>query len=368
MALKCGIVGLPNVGKSTLFNALSSAKALAANYPFATKEPNIGVITVPDTRLTQLAEIINPQNIQPTTIEIVDIAGLIKGASKGEGLGNQFLANIREVNAIVHVVRCFENGDIIHVDGSVDPVRDKEIIDTELQLKDMETLEKRVSYWEKMTKGGNKAAINAMELMRDLLKFVEKGQSVRAYLKNVTSEDDLQLIYECQLLTAKPIIYVCNVEDTATLSGNEHTKRFLEAVKGEDAEVLYVSAAIEADISELDTYEERMEFLSEMGLTEPGVNRVIHACYRLLDLVTYFTAGVKEVRAWTIRKGTKGPQAAAVIHTDFEKNFIRAKTVAFEEFIRCRGWKGAQEAGVMRQEGKEYIVQDGDLLEFLTSA
>jgi hypothetical protein len=368
MALKCGIVGLPNVGKSTLFNALSSAKALAANYPFATKEPNIGVITVPDTRLTQLAEIINPQNIQPTTIEIVDIAGLIKGASKGEGLGNQFLANIREVNAIVHVVRCFENGDIIHVDGSVDPVRDKEIIDTELQLKDMETLEKRVSYWEKMTKGGNKAAINAMELMRDLLKFVEKGQSVRAYLKNVTSEDDLQLIHECQLLTAKPIIYVCNVEDTATLSGNEHTKRFLEAVKGEDAEVLYVSAAIEADISELDTYEERMEFLSEMGLTEPGVNRVIHACYRLLDLVTYFTAGVKEVRAWTIRKGTKGPQAAAVIHTDFEKNFIRAKTVAFEEFIRCRGWKGAQEAGVMRQEGKEYIVQDGDLLEFLTSA
>jgi ribosome-binding ATPase len=323
---------------------------------------------VPDTRLTQLAEIINPQNIQPTTIEIVDIAGLIKGASKGEGLGNQFLANIREVNAIVHVVRCFENGDIIHVDGSVDPVRDKDIIDTELQLKDMETLEKRVSYWEKMTKGGNKAAIHAVELMRDLLKFVEKGQSARAYLKNVSSEDDLLLIHECQLLTAKPIIYVCNVEDTATLSGNNHTARFLEAVKGEDAEVLYVSAAIEADISELDTYEERMEFLSEMGLTEPGVNRVIHACYRLLDLVTYFTAGVKEVRAWTIRKGTKGPQAAAVIHTDFEKNFIRAKTVAFEEFVRCRGWKGAQEAGVMRQEGKEYIVQDGDLLEFLTSA
>ena len=368
MALKCGIVGLPNVGKSTLFNALSSAKALAANYPFATKEPNVGIITVPDNRLTQLAEIINPQNVQPTTIEIVDIAGLIKGASKGEGLGNQFLANIREVNAIVHVVRCFENGDIIHVDGYVDPVRDKEIIDTELQLKDIETLEKRVAHWEKMTKGGNKAALANVDLMRRVLKFVEEGKSVRALLPQIDSEEELELIKECQLLTAKPIIYVCNVEETATLTGNEHTARFMEAVKDEEAEVLFVSAGIEADIAELETFEERQEFLTDLGLTEPGVNRVIHACYRLLDLVTYFTAGVKEVRAWTIKKGTKGPQAAAVIHSDFEKNFIRAKTVAFDDFIKFGGWKGAQEAGVMRQEGKEYIVQDGDLLEFLTSA
>lgn len=368
MALKCGIVGLPNVGKSTLFNALSSAKALAANYPFATKEPNVGIITVPDNRLTQLAEIINPQNVQPTTIEIVDIAGLIKGASKGEGLGNQFLANIREVNAIVHVVRCFENGDIIHVDGYVDPVRDKEIIDTELQLKDIETLEKRVAHWEKMTKGGNKAALANVELMRRVLKFVEEGKSVRALLPQIDSEEELEVIKECQLLTAKPIIYVCNVEETATHTGNEHTARFMEAVKDEEAEVLFVSAGIEADIAELETFEERQEFLNDLGLTEPGVNRVIHACYRLLDLVTYFTAGVKEVRAWTIKKGTKGPQAAAVIHSDFEKNFIRAKTVAFDDFIKYNGWKGAQEAGVMRQEGKEYIVQDGDLLEFLTSA
>lgn len=368
MALKCGIVGLPNVGKSTLFNALSSAKALAANYPFATKEPNVGIITVPDERLTKLSQIVQPQRVQPTTIEIVDIAGLVKGASKGEGLGNQFLANIREVNAIVHVVRCFEDGDIIHVNNSVDPVRDKEIIDTELQLKDMETLEKRVAHWEKLTKGGNKAALAGADLMRRLLAFVEQGQSVRTFLKDIESEEELEIIHECQLLTAKPIIYVCNVEESATLTGNNHTARFLEAVAGENAEVLFVSAGIEADIAELETYEERIEFLADMGLTEPGVNRLIHACYSILGLVTYFTAGVKEVRAWTIRRGTKGPQAAAVIHTDFEKNFIRAKTVAFDDFIRLGGWKGAQEAGVMRQEGKEYIVQDGDLLEFLTSA
>ncbi len=368
MALKCGIVGLPNVGKSTLFNALSSAKALAANYPFATKEPNIGVITVPDERLTQLAALIQPQNVQPTSIDIVDIAGLIKGASKGEGLGNQFLANIREVNAIVHVVRCFENGDIIHVDGSVDPVRDKEIIDTELQLKDLETLEKRIQHWQKLTKGGNKPAQANADTLARLAKFMETGQSARTFLKSVTSEEERELIDECLLLSAKPVIYVCNVEESAAMSGNNHTARFMEAVKGEDAEVLLVSAAIEADISELESFEEREEFLSSMGLKEAGVNRIIHACYKLLGLITYFTAGVKEVRAWTIRKGTKAPQAAAEIHSDFEKNFIRARTVAFEEFIRLGGWKGAQEVGVMRQEGKEYVVQDGDLLEFLTSA
>lgn len=365
MALKCGIVGLPNVGKSTLFNALSNAKALAANYPFATKEPNVGVITVPDHRLTQLANIINPQRVQPTTIEIVDIAGLIKGASKGEGLGNQFLANIREVNAIVHVVRCFEDGNIVHVDGSVNPARDKEVIDTELQLKDMETLEKRVQHWEKQTKGGNKEAMHAADVMRDLLKFVEQGQSVRAYLPQITSEEDMELIRECHLLTAKPIIYVCNVEETAVLTGNAHTAAFMEAVKGENAEVLFVSAAIEADIAELETYDERLEFLQSIGLNEPGVNRVIQSCYRLLNLITYFTAGEKEVRAWTIQRGTKAPQAAGVIHSDFERGFIRAKTVGFDDFVRLKGWKGAQESGVMRQEGKEYVVSDGDLMEFL---
>lgn len=369
MALKCGIVGLPNVGKSTLFNALSNAKALAANYPFATKEPNLGVITVPDHRLTELAKIINPQKVHPTTIEIVDIAGLIKGASKGEGLGNKFLANIREVNAIVHVVRCFEDGNIVHVDGQVNPVRDKEVVDTELQLKDLETLEKRIQYWDKFTKGGQKeAALRAVDLLKQLTTFVEQGKSVRAYLPNITNEDDLALIDECQLLTAKPIIYVCNVEETAVLTGNPHTEAFTKAVADEKAEVLFVSAAIEADIAELETHEERLEFLQSIGLEEAGVNRVIRACYKLLNLVTYFTAGEKEVRAWTITKDTKAPQAAAVIHSDFEKAFIRANTVAYEDFIRLKGWKGAKEVGLMRQEGKEYIVQDGDLLEFLTSA
>ncbi len=365
MALKCGIVGLPNVGKSTLFNALSNAKALAANYPFATKEPNIGIITVPDQRLNDLAKLINPKSLVPTTIEIVDIAGLIKGASKGEGLGNQFLATIREVNAIVHVVRCFEDGNIVHVDGSVNPVRDKEVIDTELQLKDMETLEKRVNFWEKQTKGGNKESVRIADMLRQLLKFVETGQSVRSYLPSVSSEDDLAIIYDCHLLTAKPIIYVCNVEETAVETGNAYTQAFMECVKGEKAEVLFVSAAIEADIAELETYAERLEFLQAMGLKEAGVNRLIQACYNILNLITYFTAGEKEVRAWTVNKGTKAPQAAGVIHSDIERGFIRAKTVAFAEFIRLGGWKGAQEQGQMRQEGKEYVVNDGDLFEFL---
>jgi GTP-binding protein YchF len=365
MALKCGIVGLPNVGKSTLFNALSSAKALAANYPFATKEPNVGTITVPDDRLTQLAEIIQPKNVVPTTIEIMDIAGLIKGASKGEGLGNQFLANIREVNAIVHVVRCFEDENITHVDGSVNPVRDKEIIDLELQFKDLETLEKQYQRVQKLTKGGQKEALRQVELCQQLIQHIEKNQPARTFLDALDNEEDRAFFEEMHLLTAKPVIYVCNVEETAVLTGNAHTEAFKKAVAGENAQVLLVSAAIEADIADLGSYEERMEFLLEMGLKEPGVNRVIRACYDLLDLITYFTAGEKEVRAWTIRKGTKAPGAAGVIHSDFERGFIRAKTVAFKDFIKNRGWKGAQEAGVLRQEGKDYVVQDGDLMEFL---
>jgi len=363
MALKCGIVGLPNVGKSTLFNSLSNAKALSANYPFATKEPNVGVITVPDDRLTDLEAIINPQKVIPTTVEIVDIAGLIKGASKGEGLGNQFLANIREVDAIVHVVRCFDDGNIVHVDGDVDPVRDKETIDMELIFKDMETVEKRIQKLAKMAKTNDKTVIKLLEVAKTLLAHLEEGEAARDF--EAESEEIEAFLDEMELLTAKPIIYVCNVDEESVIDGNNYTKAFLEAVKEEDAEVLFVSAAIEADIAELESYEERMEFLQDLGLKEPGVNKVIQACYNILNLITYFTAGEKEVRAWTIVKGTKAPQAAGVIHTDFEKGFIKAKTVNFDDFVAQKGWKGAQENGVLRQEGKEYIVKDGDLLEFM---
>jgi GTP-binding protein YchF len=364
MALQCGIVGLPNVGKSTLFNALTQAGALAANYPFATKDPNVGIITVPDTRLDELAKIINPQKVVPTTVEIVDIAGLIKGASKGEGLGNQFLANIREVNAIVHVVRCFDDDNVVHVDGSVDPVRDKQIIDLELLFKDMEVLEKRVERLRKMAKSQDRAIIRQLAVVEALLKHMEDDQPARTF-EGLETEDDHQFFKELQLLTAKPIIYVCNVDEASVIEGNEHSKKFAEFVANENAEVILVSAGIEADISELETEEEQNEFLEEMGLTEPGVNRVIRACYDLLQLITYFTAGEKEVRAWTIRRGMKAPQAAGVIHTDFEKGFIKARTVAYEEFVKLGGWKGAQEVGAMRQEGKEYVVQDGDLMEFM---
>ncbi|BDS11613.1 redox-regulated ATPase YchF [Aureispira anguillae] len=364
MALKCGIVGLPNVGKSTLFNALSSAKALAANYPFATKEPNIGTITVPDNRLTELEAIINPQKVVPTTIDIVDIAGLIRGASKGEGLGNQFLGNIREVNAIVHVVRCFEDGNIVHVDGAVDPVRDKETIDLELIFKDMETIEKQIQKQKKMAKGGDKALLKLVTIFENLLQHLEDGKPARSFDDYETEEAEI-IVRQLQLLTAKPIIYVCNVDEDSVVNGNEHTAAFREAVKDENAEIILVSAAIEADIAELDTYEERMEFLSDLGLKEPGVNKLIHACYNILNLITYFTAGVKEVRAWTITVGTKAPGAAGVIHSDFERGFIKSKTVSYNDFIANNGWKGAQETGTLRQEGKEYVVQDGDLLEFM---
>lgn len=364
MALQCGIVGLPNVGKSTLFNALTQAGALAANYPFATKDPNVGVITVPDERLDQLAEMINPQSVVPTTVDIVDIAGLIKGASKGEGLGNQFLANIREVNAIVHVVRCFEDPNVVHVDGSVNPVRDKEIIDMELAFKDMEILEKRAERLRKLSKGQDKEVLRQLALCETIIKHLEDEKPARSF-DGLENEDDHKFFKELLLLTGKPVIYVCNVDEASVNSGNEHTTRFMEAVKDENAQIIFISAAIEAEIAELDSPEERAMFLADMNLTEPGVNKVIKACYSILELITYFTAGVKEVRAWTIKIGTKAPQAAGVIHTDFERGFIKARTVAYADFVKYNGWKGAQENGVMRQEGKEYIVQDGDLLEFM---
>ena len=363
MALKCGIVGLPNVGKSTLFNALTSAKALAANYPFATKDPNIGIITVPDPRLDKLAEIVIPKRILPTTVEIVDIAGLIKGASKGEGLGNQFLATIREVNAIVYVVRCFEDDNIVHVEGSVDPVRDKIIIDNELILKDLETCEKRLNGYKKGTKGGDKTALNAVEISQNIYNHLYEGFPARTL--NLTTVEDIAILEEMLLLTAKPILYVCNVEESAVETGNDLTRAFEKAVLTEGAEVIKICAQIEAEISELESKEERMEYIQMMGLTEPGVDKVIRGCYKLLNLITYFTAGVQEVRAWTINKGWTAPKAAGVIHSDFERGFIRAEVVGFDDFITLRGEKAARDNGKLRLEGKEYPVKDGDVMHFL---
>ncbi len=362
MPLYAGIVGLPNVGKSTLFNALTNANALAANYPFATKEPNVGVITVPDKRLTKLAELVNPQKVLPTTVEIVDIAGLIKGASKGEGLGNQFLANIREVDAIAHVVRCFDNDNVIHVDGSVDPVRDKEIIDTELIFKDMETVEKRLEKLKKQAKTGKPADKKNVEIAELVLNGLESGTSARAM---DLDDDGIALVNEMMLLTAKPILYVCNVDENSVLNGNVYTEKFKEAVKDEQAEVILVCAAIEEEIAKLEDYEEKMMFVEEMGLSEPGVNRVIFSCYSLLKLITYFTAGEKEVRAWTVRRDSTAPQAAGVIHTDFEKGFIRAEVISYENYITFGSEAKVKEAGKLGIEGKGYIVQDGDIMHFL---
>jgi ribosome-binding ATPase len=361
MALKCGIVGLPNVGKSTLFNALTSAKALAANYPFATKEPNVGIITVPDARLDALADIVIPEKVQPTTVEIVDIAGLIKGASKGEGLGNQFLANIREVDAIVHVIRCFIDDNVIHVEGSVDPTRDKQIIDNELILKDLETLEKRVDKCKKQAKSGSKDDIRKVTFLENLAKFMEDGNAARAF---EVDEDLKELFDDLYLLTAKPVLYVCNVDEASILTGNALTEKLKAFVGSEKSEVILICAGIEAEIAELDTKEERMEFVEALGLTEPGVNRVIMACYKLLNLITYFTAGVKEVRAWTILKGFKAPQAAGVIHTDFEKGFIRAEVIKYDDYIHYKSESAIKEAGKMGVEGKEYVVADGDIMHF----
>ncbi len=361
MALKCGIVGLPNVGKSTLFNALTSAKALAANYPFATKEPNVGIITVPDNRLDKLAELVNPKRVQPTTVEIVDIAGLIKGASKGEGLGNQFLGNIREVDAIVHVVRCFEDGNVVHVDGAVDPIRDKETIDMELILKDIETVEKRLEKLRKNAKAGEKKAVRLVETGEAILSHLESEKPARSFEMD---DDQKDLFHSMMLLTAKPILYVCNVDEESVHEGNEHTKKFSDAVKDEGAEVILISAGIEADIAELETKEERLEFLNDMGLNEPGVNKLIHSCYRLLNLITYFTAGEKEVRAWTVTKGCLAPQAAGVIHSDIEHGFIRAEVIKYDDYITLGSEAAVKESGKMGVEGKTYEVQDGDIMHF----
>ncbi len=359
--MKCGIVGLPNVGKSTLFNCLSNAKAQSANFPFCTIEPNVGMVTVPDPRLYKLEELVNPERVVPATVEIVDIAGLVRGASKGEGLGNQFLGNIRECNAIIHVLRCFENDNITHVDGSIDPIRDKETIDFELQIKDLETLEKRLDKTRKAAKTGNKAEVVKADLLDKLKTHLEAGKSVRSFERN---EEEDEWIRESQFLTDKPILYVCNVDEAAAKDGNAWVDKVKEAVKEEEAEVIFLAVGTEADIAELETYEERQLFLEDLGLEEPGINKVIRAAYNLLNLQTYFTAGVKEVRAWTIQKGFTAPQAAGVIHTDFEKGFIRAEVIAYDDFVKYQSEAAVREAGKMGVEGKEYKVQDGDVMHF----
>lgn len=364
MALQCGIVGLPNVGKSTLFNALTNAKALAANYPFATKDPNVGIITVPDARLDKLSDIVRPQNTQPTTVEIVDIAGLIKGASKGEGLGNQFLANIREVDAIIHVVRCFDDDNIVHVDGSVNPLRDKEVIDLELGLKDLETVEKRMDKVARAAKAGNKDELKALEILNQVKAHLESGRVARELLAEMDDDGKKLLLKDLALLTAKPVLYVCNVDESAIGTGNSHTETFKKGVAKEGAEIIMICAGIEAQIAEMDTKDEQTEFLEMMGLSEPGVNRLIQAAYKLLNLITYFTAGEKEVRAWTVHRGAKAPEAAGVIHSDFEKGFIRAEVIKYQDFITLGSEAKVKEAGKMAVEGKEYVVTDGDIMHF----
>ena len=363
MALKAGIVGLPNVGKSTLFNCLSSAKAQAANFPFCTIDAQLGQVSVPDERLTRLAELVHPGRIVPAVCDIVDIAGLVKGASKGEGLGNQFLANIRECDAIIHVLRCFDDPNIVHVDGSVNPVRDKEIIDTELQLKDLETVENRIKRVEKQANvGGDKMAKVELDVLLRYQEVLQQGMSARTV--TFETEDELAAAKSLFLLTTKPVLYVCNVDDTSAASGNKFTQAVAEAIKGEQAEMLIISAQTEADIAELETYEEKQMFLEDMGLTESGCNRLIKAIYHLLNLQTFITAGEMEVKAWTFRRGWKAPQCAGVIHTDFEKGFIRAEVIKYDDYIHYGSEAAVREAGKMGVEGKDYEVQDGDIMHF----
>jgi len=363
MSLKCGIVGLPNVGKSTLFNCLSNAKAQAANFPFCTIEPNTGVITVPDERLTRLSELVHPQRIVPTSVEIVDIAGLVKGASKGEGLGNKFLANIRETDAVIHVLRCFDDANVVHVDGSINPVRDKEIIDTELQIKDLETVESRIAKVQKQAQtGGDKQAKQALEVYLKYKEALEKGLNARTV--SLDNKDEQKVARELYLLTNKPVMYVCNVDEASALNGNAYVESVKTATAAENAEILVIAAKIESEIAELENFEERNLFLNEIGLTESGVNRLIKAAYKLLELETFLTAGPQEVRAWTYRRGSKAPQCAGVIHTDFEKGFIRAEVIKYDDYVSLGSEAAVKEAGKMYVEGKDYIVQDGDIMHF----
>ncbi|MFH1004499.1 MAG: redox-regulated ATPase YchF [Bacteroidota bacterium] len=369
MGLKCGIVGLPNVGKSTLFNCLTNAKAQAANFPFCTIEPNLGVITVPDERLNKLAELVHPQKIIPTTVEIVDIAGLVKGASKGEGLGNQFLGNIRETNAIIHVLRCFDDTNVVHVDGSVNPVRDKEVVDVELQLKDLETVEKNISQYKNKAKtSGDKEAKKLVDILSKYQNHLSEGKSIRS-LK--IGKEEKALVADMQLLTDKPVLYLCNVHINpphSNMKGKKGEDEYVEQIKkivaGENAEVIMIDTQQEVEIAQLENYEDRKTFLSDLGLDEPGVNKLIRSAYKILNLQTFITAGEKEVKAWTIEKGMKAPQAAGVIHTDFEKGFIRAEVIKYNDYITLRSESACRDAGKLAMEGKEYIVQDGDVMHF----